>query len=121
MNTHTDREQEKSKSQSLDNGNIHSGGESTFQFVNNRPESVAQLKLQEVANNSPQVAQLRALQETANSSPQVKQALQLQVMADAYSTQQELIQRVEEDDEDFSHEAASATAQRKVIQRVQDN
>jgi len=43
-----------------------SGGKSTFQFVDNRPEVIAQRKLQEMANNS----------------PQAKQASQLQAMAD---------------------------------------
>ena len=34
--------------------------ESNFQFINNRPEAVAQQKLQEMASNSPQIQQLRA-------------------------------------------------------------
>jgi hypothetical protein len=37
-------------------------GKSTFQFADNRPEAIAQRKLQEMANNSPQVRQLKALQ-----------------------------------------------------------
>jgi len=53
-----------------------SGGTSTFQFVDNRLEAVAQKKMQEMASNSPQVSQLRAFQDMANNSPKVKQAAQ---------------------------------------------
>ncbi|GEM_PF-4891718 len=45
-----------------------SGSKSTFQFVDNRPEAVAQRKLQELANNSPQDANLRALQYLADAN-----------------------------------------------------
>lgn len=73
MNTHADKTQE-NKSQSVANGfsHKHSGSDSTFQFVDNRPEAEAQRKLQKVANN-----------------PQEKRAAQLQAMADYYSTQQQ--------------------------------
>lgn len=83
MNTHADKTQE-NKSQSVSNGKSHmqSGGESTFQFVDNRPEAIAQRKLQEMANNSPQISQLRAFQGMTNKSPQAKQAAQLQAMSD---------------------------------------
>lgn len=62
------------KSQSVANAvsQKKSEAESTFQFVDNRPEAVVQRKLQEMASNSPQVKQLRAFQEMANNSPQVK-------------------------------------------------
>jgi hypothetical protein len=52
MNTHADRTQE-NKSQSVANAvsQKKSSGESTFQFVDNRPEVVTQRKLQEVANS----------------------------------------------------------------------
>ena len=74
MNAHADKTQE-NKSQSVANAvsQKQGGGESTFQFVDNRPEAVAQRKLQEMANNS----------------PRVKQAAQLQAMADNYSAQQQ--------------------------------
>lgn len=96
MNTHADKTQE-NKSQSVANetSQKQSGGASTFQFVDNRPEAVAQRKLQEMTNNSSQVSQLRAFQEMANKSPQAKQAAQLQVMANNHSAQQQNpIQRV---------------------------
>lgn len=47
-----------------------SGGEPTSQFVDKRPETVAQRKLQEIANNSFQVKQLSYIHEMADSSPQ---------------------------------------------------
>lgn len=89
MNTHADKTQE-NKNQLVANSvsQKQSGGESTFQFVDNRTEAVAQRKLQEIANNSPQVSQLRAFQEMANNSPQAKQAAQLQAMANNHSAQQ---------------------------------
>lgn len=97
MNTHVDQTKEnKSQAVSASSSQMQSGGESTFQFVDNRPEAIAQRKLQEMANNSPQVSQLRALQEMANNSPQVNQAAQLQAMADNHSAQQQqLIQKKE--------------------------
>ena len=74
MNTHADKTQEnKSQSVSAAGSQMQSGGESTFQFVDNRPEAIAQRKLQEMANNS----------------PQSKQAVQLQAMADNYSPRQQ--------------------------------
>lgn len=80
MNTHADRTQE-NKSQSDANAVSHkqSSSESTFQFVDNRPEAIAQRKLQEMANNS----------------PQVKRAAQLQTMADNHSARQQPIQKKE--------------------------
>ncbi|MCI4671743.1 MAG: DUF4157 domain-containing protein [Bacteroidia bacterium] len=86
MNTYADKSQEK-KSQSVANtvSQKKSSGDSTLQFVDNRPEAIAQRKLQEMTNNSSRVSQLRAFQEIADNSPQVKQAAQLQEMADNYS------------------------------------
>jgi hypothetical protein len=99
MNTHADKTQEK-KSQSVVNAvsQKQSGAESTFQFVDNRPEAVAQRKLQEMANNSTQVKQLKALQEMANNSPQVQQKPQMQFKADTKSSSsrnnEKVVQRV---------------------------
>lgn len=52
MNTHADKTQE-NKNQSVANAvsQMKRGGESTFQFVDNRPEAAAQRKLQEMADN----------------------------------------------------------------------
>lgn len=52
---------------------IQGEGESTYQFVDNRPEADTQRKLQDKANNSQQVSQLKALEQMARHSPQVKQ------------------------------------------------
>ncbi|AQT60657.1 hypothetical protein [Cellvibrio sp. PSBB023] len=69
----------KNKGQSVANAisQNHRGNESTFQFVDNRPEAVAQRKLQEMANNS----------------PKAKQMSQLKVSTDNYSAQQQPIQK----------------------------
>ena len=90
MNTHADKTQD-NKSQSVANAisQKQSSGESTFQFVDNQPEAIAQRKLQEMANNSLRVMQLKAFQDMANNSPQAKQAAQLQSMADNYSAQEQ--------------------------------
>ena len=86
MNTYADKT-EKKKNQSFSNGDsqLKRGGESTYQFVDNRPEAVAQRKLQEMGNNSPQVSQLRAFQDMAHNSPQVKRMAQLQAVANNHS------------------------------------
>ncbi|MEM8998811.1 MAG: DUF4157 domain-containing protein [Bacteroidota bacterium] len=73
MNTYAEKTQE-NKRQAVSHGEskVQRSSESTFQFIDNRPEAVAQRKLQEMANNS----------------PQAKQAAQFQVMADNHSAQQ---------------------------------
>ncbi|WP_197714561.1 eCIS core domain-containing protein [Nitrosomonas supralitoralis] len=81
MNTHADKAQE-NKGQSVANelSQKQSGSESSFKFVDNRPEAIAQRKLQEMAN----------------SSRQAKQAAQLQAIAASYSAQrQQPIQKKE--------------------------
>jgi hypothetical protein len=64
MNTYTDKTQE-SKRQSVANSvsQKQSSSKSTFQFADNRPEAIAQRKLQEMANNSPKATQLKTLQQ----------------------------------------------------------
>jgi hypothetical protein len=96
MNTHTDKTQE-NKSQSVANTvSQKQSGESTFQFEDNRPEAIAQRKLQEMANNSPQVSQLRAFQDMANKNSQAKLTAQFQSMAGNSSSQkQQPIQKKE--------------------------
>jgi hypothetical protein len=89
MNNYAAKTQE-NKSQSVANAvfKTQGGSDAIFQFVDNRPEAVAQRKLQDLANNSPRVKQLQAFQEMADNSPQAKKAAQLQAMADNYSAQQ---------------------------------
>ncbi|GGC66287.1 eCIS core domain-containing protein [Undibacterium terreum] len=67
MNIRVDRVQE-NKSSSVASAIAHkqSGPESAFQFVDQRPEAIAQRKLQETADNSPGTSQLRSLQAMAN-------------------------------------------------------
>jgi hypothetical protein len=85
MNTHADKTQEnKSRLAANAVSQMQNSSEATFQFVDNRPEAIAQRNLQEMANNSPRALQLRALQEMANNSPQVKP---YQAMADHYIAQ----------------------------------
>lgn len=68
MHTQADKKEE-NKSQTVANAIAHkqSGSESTFQFVDNRPEAIAQRKLQEMANNSPQDQKAAQLQSIANN------------------------------------------------------
>jgi guanyl-specific ribonuclease Sa len=74
MNTHADKTTEnKSQSISTADSQMQSSGETTFQFVDNRPEAVLQWKLQEMANNSPQVSQLRAFPGMVENSSRVMQ------------------------------------------------
>jgi hypothetical protein len=79
MNTRVNKTQ-KNKNQSVSNGasQTQRSGESTVVFVDNRPEAVAQRKLQEMANNSPRAIQMKAFQEMANNSHQEKLAVQFQ-------------------------------------------
>ncbi len=87
MNTHADKTQE-NKSQLAANKlpQRQSGGESAFQFVDNRPESAAQRKLQEMVSNSPQVRQLKAIQKIAKNVPKGGESAQLQTMGDHDTT-----------------------------------
>ncbi|MFT7466733.1 MAG: hypothetical protein ACI9GY_001109 [Brevundimonas sp.] len=80
MNTHAENEQE-NKSESFANEPTQSEGttEATFQFVDNRPESI----------------QMQQLQELANDSPQISGIAQLQAMADNFTIQEPPIQRQE--------------------------
>lgn len=72
MNTHSDKSQDtKNQSVSAAESLKQSGSESALQFEDNRPETLAQRKMQEMADNS----------------PQTKQAAQLQAMVDNHSTQ----------------------------------
>jgi len=88
MHAHANKTQEnKSQSVSVASIQMHNGSESAFQFVDNRPEAIAQRKLQEMANNSPRTMQLRAYREMVNKSPQTKHTSQLQTMADNQSAQ----------------------------------
>jgi hypothetical protein len=78
------------KSQSVANelSQKQSSGESTFQFVDNRPETVMQRKLRDIANNSLPVQRNHALQEMINKSSQLKKSAHLQAKANYYASHQ---------------------------------
>lgn len=121
MKTHAEKKQE-SKSQSVSNGEsqLQGGGEVSFQLVDNRPESVAQLKLQEMANNSPQDSRLRSLQEIANNSPQGKQAAQLKAMFEL-NTATPIQQKKENGITQLAHAPKFVDNPGVAIQRVDDD
>ena len=63
MNTHADKTQEsKSWSAVKEASQKKSSGEAALQFVDNRPDAIAQRKLQDIANNGPQVKKITHLQ-----------------------------------------------------------
>jgi len=92
MNTHAYKTTE-TISNAVANGMAVQQGvehEGTLQLEDNRPEAIAQRKIQDAANNSPQVTQLKAVQAMVNSSKQVKQLRTVQAMANdgIYNTAQ---------------------------------
>jgi hypothetical protein len=90
MPTFADKTQEK-KSPSASQGDLqwHSSGESGIQVVDNRPEAMAQRKLQALADTSTRVSQLRAFQDMANSSPPTNETAQRQETANHTATQEQ--------------------------------
>jgi len=78
MNTHADKTTE-TKSNAASNGVTvqQSAGQ---QLTDNRPEAIAQRKIQEAANNSQHAKQLKAVKAFVNNSPQVKQLRAVQAM-----------------------------------------
>lgn len=99
MNTHADKTQgNKNQSFASTVSKKQSASESTFQFVDNRPEAVTQRKLQEIANNSPQAKQAAQLQAITKNSSQIPKVNQLNTKTAHNHT----IQRLESG-EDYSH------------------
>ena len=96
MTNHSNNKQE-NKSQSVSNGEslVESSGESTFQFVDNRPEAVAQRKRNAMVNKSPVATQLKSKQDTVNNSPQVKETAQRQATTNNASATPPPIQKSE--------------------------
>lgn len=78
MHTPSDKSQQP-QSQSIANelSEKKSSGGTANQFADNRPEAVAQRKLQEMANNSAQVRQLKGYQEMADNSSLTNNIVQL--------------------------------------------
>jgi len=83
MNVYADKIQ-KSKSQTKDNvvAQMKTDTKSTAKLDDNRPEAIAQAKLQDVANNSMQVKQLKTFYDMSNNSLRVQQATQLQATSE---------------------------------------
>lgn len=51
---------------------------SRLQFIDNRPEAIAQMKLHETMNNSHKVRQLKNIQENVNSNPLIQKVSVIQ-------------------------------------------
>lgn len=69
MNTHTHKKNESKGRSMAHEGTQKNTGVSPLQFIDQRPEAIAQYKLQEAANQSSKVKQLKALQAMANNKP----------------------------------------------------
>ncbi len=65
MNSHADKRSQ-NKNQPVANLKRQSGGEPVFRSIDNRPETIAQKKLQETINNSANVKQLKVFQAMAD-------------------------------------------------------
>jgi hypothetical protein len=90
MATHADKTcEQKSQSNTIDLSQKHTD-KLTSWFVDIRPESTAQRRLQSSANNSPLAKQLRTNQLMAISSPQARQLAQLRAMAFSDFTKQQV-------------------------------
>jgi hypothetical protein len=78
MNAHADKIQEnKNQSVGIVVSQLHNSRESSIQFIDNRPEVIAQRKLQQLVNNNPQTQQIVKFQAMANShSVQQSQPIQ---------------------------------------------
>ena len=78
-------------------------GQIDLRFGDNRPEAIAQRKLQAMANNSPQVKKLQALQAMANNGPQAGQ----------FQASQEIVDRSPQVQKEKSIQSRLATVQQQ--------
>jgi hypothetical protein len=83
LNTHADKTTE-TKSNAVANGMAvqQNMQHETAQLKDNRPEAIAQRKIQEAVNNSTKAKQLKAIKTLVNNSAQVKQLRAVQTIAD---------------------------------------
>jgi len=96
MGIHSEKAQEKKNHSSVSEAlQVHSDGVDSLQFVDNRSETVAQRKIQDVVDKSAQISQLKSIQLMANNSPRVKYITQLQAISDNSSSKQQPIQKEE--------------------------
>jgi hypothetical protein len=96
MHTRIDKTQE-NKNRSLANGvaQKRTTGKSSFQVVDQRPETITQRKLQGVANDTIDVVEQRSFQVIANSNRYTKQVAQLQQRKGRSTTQKWLPMEIE--------------------------
>lgn len=87
MNTHVDKTPENNNELTAEGLHLQEGGQSPSPFVDNRPEAIAQRKLQESVNNRACVKQFKAFQDKANSHSQARHGTPSQEMADKRSAQ----------------------------------
>jgi hypothetical protein len=74
MNTHANKTQENKTRSAADNLSKHEGNsEQALQFIDERPEAVAQRKLPEAINHSPRALQLRSYQQMADNASRTRQ------------------------------------------------
>ncbi len=86
MNTHTDKTSDTSSNAVANAVTLKQGAEyEGIQLKDDRPETVAQRKIQEAANNSEQANQLKAIQALANGSMQVKQFRAVQAVVNDHT------------------------------------
>ncbi|MCB0375233.1 MAG: DUF4157 domain-containing protein [Sinomicrobium sp.] len=78
MRSRADKKQENKRKIGNDTVQTQSNGETAYQSVDNRPEIIAQRKLQETINNNSRVQQLMTIQQSANNSPRTKQLSSIQ-------------------------------------------
>ena len=99
MKTQADKtQQDESKSLRNSVAQKQSGDGSAFQFVDNRPEVIAQRKLQEMIYHSPRTKQLHAFQEMAGNNSPAKQPMQMKALegaSDVAHTQGAVLQLTE--------------------------
>ncbi|MDN3667374.1 hypothetical protein ACFFU1_10765 [Algibacter miyuki] len=89
MKTHADKIQEhKSHFEEHAVSQNQRRGQSTFQFIDNRPEVVMQRKQQEMVNNASKMSQIVQLQAMANKYSSQQQVVQLANGGNAYNAGQ---------------------------------
>jgi len=87
MITHADKSQDnKNQSVSAAESLKKSGSESALQFVDNRPEALAQRRMQEMADHRPEAAAQLKTQELANNSTPVIQRVTVRKNKRTHST-----------------------------------
>ena len=103
-----------------ENSQKQEGGDFSFQFLDNRPEAIAQRKLLEIANKSQQISQKKPFQGMVDNRPQANKAIQLQAITDNYSGQKK--QRSEDlEKETIQKKASPAQNQKKNNTGLPDN